>query len=428
MLFGGATVRADESGARSISWEPRVALGNCLSAPGSLLTSKRPGQPWQVVGDKEEIMSRDLLMALPGMKATVEPRPRSVKLTLLGNLPEQTDFRGLQSAVILHDSRAFDLDFTLRRGRVLIVNDKEKGLARVWLRIEEGAYELTLSEPGDRVMISLYGSWPRGVAFAANPNKRDVPTQSLNFDVLKGQVDLKSGGTQFSLSAPPGPSHFHWDSVNGDDGGPSRGRKPTGAGSNAPTPEIVAEVVARYQKLVQDNTPAEALGKMLEGASAKKDQARITTEFAVYGFAALDDVDRVLQILSDPQRPAARHTAIVALRHWIGDTGGRDQRLFQFLLDRLGYSRAQAATVLQLLHSPYAADDPEAYETLIAYLRHENLGVRELAAWHLSRLVPKELQVPYDAAGTEAERAKAYAAWKKQIPSGSLPMKKPKKK
>jgi hypothetical protein len=134
-----------------------------------------------------------------------------------------------------------------------------------------------------------------------------------------------------------------------------------------------------------------------------------------------------MQALSDPKQVEARKTATIALRHWIGDASGRDQRLYQYLPEHLGYSKAQAATVLHLLHNELPPEEPETYETLIAYLRHEKLAVRELAWRQLSRLVPANVAAPYDPAGTDAERAAAYKAWKELVPSGKLPPSKPKK-
>jgi len=91
------------------------------------------------------------------------------------------------------------------------------------------------------------------------------------------------------------------------------------------------------------------------------------------------------------------------------------------LVDHSRLSAAQAETVLQLLHSPFAADQPETYEALIAYLGHSQLAVRELARWHLYRLAPAGRDIKYDAAADEAERTKAVEAWKKFIPRGELP-------
>jgi hypothetical protein len=84
---------------------------------------------------------------------------------------------------------------------------------------------------------------------------------------------------------------------------------------------------------------------------------------------------------------------------------------------------AQAETVMQLLHSPFAAEQPETYETLIAYLQHSQAAVRELARWHLYRLAPSGRDIKYDAAAPDAERAKAVEEWKKLIPRGQLPPK-----
>jgi len=41
----------------------------------------------------------------------------------------------LQSEAVLHDSRGYDLDVSLREGRIILTNTKEKGPAKVWLRL-----------------------------------------------------------------------------------------------------------------------------------------------------------------------------------------------------------------------------------------------------------------------------------------------------
>ena len=423
--------RADEMGTRPISWEPRVPAGKCLSDSGSLLSNQRPGQAWQAIGDKEEVHSRDLLLALPGTRAVLETTPKAIELTLWGNLPELSGFSGLESAVILHDSRAFDLDFTLQRGRAILTNRKEKGSAVVWVRIEGAAFRLTLNEPGDSICLGLYSFWPRGVPFAAAPKSQDVPARSLTFIALKGQIDVKAGGTQHPLGAPPGPAYFHWDSDNGaDEGTKKRDRIPDWANPNsAPPAKAILKVIAEYRDQAKDKEPDTALLDLLT-ASAKereKERAAEMAEFAVFGLAAINDMDRLLQALDDPKNDAARQTAVTALQHWIGDVAGRDARLVQYLMDRRRYSKAQATTMLHLLHDAFAVNEPETYETLIAYLRHEHLAIRELAWRHLKRLTPEGVSVPYDPAGSDAERARAYAAWKELIPSGTVPMKKPKK-
>jgi hypothetical protein len=431
-----ASIKAAQLGSRPLSWEPRVVLAKSLSRIGSLLVNEQPGQSWRSVGLRGDIYSRDMLLALPGMQASLETSPRAVELSLWGNLPKLSDFSGLESAVILHDSRSYDLDFTLRRGRVLVTNRKTTGPARVWLRIEGAAFQLTLSEPGDSVGLGLYSFWPRGVPFSLSPKPEEAHVHTLNILAIKGQADVKVSGVQHSLSAPPGPSFFHWDNVNGPDAAPRHRRQLEvwADPSRVPTPSEgtrgYERAIAKYQAAAKDNDLRTALFDLLSTAAKEQDreQAQATTEFAVFGLAAVNDIERVMQALDDPNQAEARRAATIALRHWIGNHAGRDRLLYQFLIDRLSYSKAQAATVLQLLHDAYAADDPVTYETLIDYLSHPKLCIRELAWRHLLHLVPENIVVSYNPAASPTERAKACTAWKEAIPSGSLPMRQPKKK
>jgi len=444
-LVSLSVAKAAELSSRPVSWEPRVVVAKTLSPVGSLLVSEQPGRPWRTLGQDSDIYSRDLLLALPGMQARLETAPRAVELILWGNLPGLSEFSGWESAVILHDSRAFDADFTLRRGRVLVTNRKEKGAARVWLRIKGAAFQLTLDEPGDSVCLALYSFWPRGVPFSLSPrspaehgNEEKGPVRTLNIVAVKGQVDVKISGVQHSLSAPPGLSFFHWDSVNGPEATPRHLRRlETWADLNSkPVAEQsgerknYAKVIAQYQAAVKDNDPRTVLFNLLTEADKAQDheQAKAKVAFAIFGLAAINDIDRVMQALEDPHHAEARRAAALALRHWIGNDTGRDQLLYQFLIERLKYTKAQAATVLQLLHSAYPAEEPDTYETLIAYLQHEKLAIRELALRQLLHLVPEDVAVPYDPAAPPAERAKAYAAWKERIPRGTLPARKAGKK
>jgi hypothetical protein len=62
------------------------------------------------------------------------------------------------------------------------------------------------------------------------------------------------------------------------------------------------------------------------------------------------------------------------------------------------------------------------YETLIDYLLHDKLAIRQLAKWHLERLVPAGRDIAYDPAGSGEARHPAYDQWKKLVPNGKLPL------
>ena len=106
----------------------QVPVGPGLVASGAGLV------PYARVGKGEAIYTRDLLVAIPGFPVAVEPAGKNVSLRLWGNLPELSDSPVRESAVILHDSKSFDLDLTLVRGRIVITNTRAKGHATVWLR------------------------------------------------------------------------------------------------------------------------------------------------------------------------------------------------------------------------------------------------------------------------------------------------------
>jgi hypothetical protein len=403
--------------------EPRVAVAKVTSPAGTLLSRSAPGKDWQSSGAGDEVHSRDLLLALPGTRAELEPRPNSVRLTLWGNVPRLSSFPGLESVVVLHDSRAYDLDFTLDRGRVVIANKKAKGPATVWIRLPAGGWQVTLSEPEATVAIENYGRWPQGTSFNPDRKADGAPAEVVSVFVLKGTVAFKEGTIERPLSAPPGPCYFYWDSIAGPDPAPSRRDKlpawfePTG--DAAAEARGIEKVAARFRDLLAKKSPEAALAEMLAGGN--KNGYWIVWHFAVYGLAALEDLPRVVGALADPRSPEIREAAIVALRHWIGAAPGHDQELYR-LLQRLGYSKGQAATVLQLLHSPFDRAQTETYETLNTYLGHGQLAIRELAHWHLVRLAPGASRtIPFNAAAPEAEREKAREAWRALIRAGKLP-------
>jgi hypothetical protein len=158
-----------------------------------------------------------------------------------------------------------------------------------------------------------------------------------------------------------------------------------------------------------------------EGVESNDPNLRL---LSVIGLGAVDDLEGLGAALNDSKHADVRDNVIVVARQWIGRGPGQDAKLYQALLDK-GITPVHAEIVMQLLHSFGEAQlgRPETYETLIAYLNHPRVGTRELARWHLYRLVPEGKKIKYDAAAPEAERKKAQDEWKKLIPDGTVPEK-----
>jgi hypothetical protein len=404
--------------------EPRVPAGKVVSEPGTLIARNGEDQPWRPA---TEVMTRDHLLVLSGLKAVIEPSPDSIRLMLWGNLPAQSPYPILESSAVLHDTKAFDLDMTLLGGRAILTNTKKSGAAKFWLRMPDEGWEVTLDEPGATVALEQYGRWPRGVPFTKDLLSAARPVSVMSLQVLKGQVEVLSNGRQQRMTAPPGPALLHWDSAGGADSGPqSRQHLPVWATENPPQlAELkpLGEVTAKYLELLKEKRPVEALQALLTAADADKDTGRaaLMREFAVLGLAATGALPQLADAMASAKDPELRETAIMAMRHWIGSAPGRDLQLYAMLIGHAKYPERHAETVLQLLHSPFDAGDPVTYQTLIAYLQHDRLAIRELARWHLYRLAPQGAKIPYDANGSAEARAKAAQEWKQLIPDGELP-------
>jgi hypothetical protein len=408
--------------------EPRAVVGKSLAPAGTLLRRAAPDKPWEVVEPQGDVSSRDLLLSLPLSQASIESMGGAVQLLFWGNLPQISAFPILESAVVLHEPKGTDMDLSPQRGRVVLSNHKDKGPATVHVRLPDGAWDLTLAEPGTEVALEMFGRWPRGVPFQTDSKSKEAPTVEVVLLVLKGNVGLKTEQAQHALTAPAGPALFHWDSAGGNDNGPQRlADLPAWTSRKLPeTPEAkaAAAVVADIPKLLQDKGPEAALAELAKQADAESDplKAGSLRRGAVYGSAALDNLGPVTDGLGD-KHADVRDAAVQALRAWIGRGPGQDQLLYDYLEKERKLSKVHAQIVLELLHSFGDADLQRSvtYEALIGYLRHSQPAVRELAAWQLYRLVPAGKDIPYDASAGKEELEKAYRAWKQLVPSGQLP-------
>jgi hypothetical protein len=399
--------------------EPRTAVATCATKAGTLLQRAGTGQAWHTLKPMEAVYSRDLLVALPG--AALDTKNGAVRLQLLADLGRQSPYPVLESSVVLHDNPKADLDFSLQRGRVDFLNRKDKGEAHVWVRFRDTTWEVTLEEPGTRVALELYARWPSGVPFSAQPRADEVPLASVLLVVLDGAIDLKAGPKHYRMQAPPGPASFAWDSGTGPDAGPKRLDKiPDWADPKAvPTPETkqLEAAIERLRGRLAETPPPAGL------AEAVASDDLLDRRVAVINMGATDDLSGLVDALGNAKHADVRNSAVVVLRHWIGRGPGQDAKLYRFLIDRRKYSAGQAEIVLQLLHSfsDVARHQAETYESLIAYLGHDKLPIRELAWWHLLRLVAAAKDIPYDPAGPAVERERAAGRWRKLLRDGKLP-------
>jgi hypothetical protein len=415
LLFCGGRGATEERGAGPPAG--RVAVGKCISADGTIFRREAPDKPWQIIKQGEGLHEGDLLLGLPG--AVIESRDGSVQLTFRGNLRQSAAVPIIESAVLLHASKDADLDFTLDRGQIEFASRKDKGEAKVVSRARHARAEIAM-EPGAICSVGAFGRWLTGVPFRKNAKADYAPVLHLVFLVLKGEVTLQLEGTAWAMNAPPGPAMIEWDSVYGGDPSPRRLDKvPAWAVSEGES------VQTKRRRALLDQFRQTILKTSIEGAIdeflSSNDSAR--RRMAINFMGATDDLGRLAATISNADHADVREWGVLALRHWIGRGPGQDQKLFEKLLKMKGYTPVDAETCMELLHSFGEAEvaRPELYETLIDYLGHEKLAIRDLAYWHLVRLAPAGAPINYDPQAAEGSRDLAIARWRKLIPPGRMP-------
>lgn len=400
-------------------------VGKLLSPEGTLFSRAAFGQPWNIVPGNGPVHDGTLLFGLPG--ATVQSAKDTARLTLLADFDRNSPYPILEAAVILHDCPDFDLDFTLDRGRVDVVNVKKTGAARVRIRFHNQKWEATLNEPGTRIALELYGRWAKGVPFTLKPGPNDVPAADLVFLVLHGQVDLVHGAVQHAMSAPPGPAILHWDNSGQADEIPEKlDQLPAWAAATESTTER-----AQAAKRVIEDFRAEVLKTSLAKAADTfaNSENPYRRALGVIVMGATDDGDGMYKVLTETKYPDAWDRAVIVLRTWLGRRPGQDQIAYKRMIEVRKLPPAQAQTILQLLHS-FGDDDlaqPDLYTMLVKYLGHEMFGIRGLANWHLVRLVPAGQKIGFNPLATKKERDEARQEWEKLIhdmlSKGELPRK-----
>src|SRR5262249_40085495 len=142
----------------------RKVAGRSISGEVSFLRREAPDKPWQPLPAKAEVMTGDLLIGAE-IGASLDSANGAVRLGIRGDLDGNSPFSILETAISLNPATDVDLDVTLDRGRIDLVNLKEKGSARVRVHVLDRSGEVELLEPGARLAVEIYGRWPRGVPF-----------------------------------------------------------------------------------------------------------------------------------------------------------------------------------------------------------------------------------------------------------------------
>jgi hypothetical protein len=405
--------------------------------PSVLVARQRGRETWARVEANKPVFVADSLVSLPGYASELHAAT-GVHLLLWGTLPEFNVDNPFcpylyESAVTLHQTRDFDLEFTLERGRVYVASHKDKP-ARVRMHFLKEVWDLTLHERDTEVVIELVRT---GTA-DSNRQEGEEPRADTTLYVLKGKADLKADPFHefANLTGPTGPALVTWDNGAAVAKGPHTVEKAIGllARDAPPAKDAAKEMLTALDQVDGRLTRKQAVDAALaEGAgTAKRPQERV---LCTYCLGAVDAVSNLLDRLAgeDAQDGAVREAAIFALRRWTSRGPEADRTLYtptkgdrpaDGLLLKKNYKASEAEVIVALLHDFSNVDRKrkETFELLADHLSHPKIAVRELAYFHLRRLAHSVQDAPaYDAAWDAERRDKAAKEWKELIAAGKLP-------
>ena len=391
------------------------ATVRCTKVHGALLMRAQSGG-WQSVASEADVPENRLMVALFG--AEFRSGNDAIEMRLLADVGQRGPFPVLEAAVRFHAPKTNDLDATLERGVAVLSNKKKAGAAHVRLQVRDEVFEVTLTEPKARLAVEIYGRHVPGPAQVSDA-KLDDPVANVVFFALEGEIVIGTQKQVTRLHAPPGNALFMWDSVTREPEVRRFDKLPDFAKPMDDKERQQFDTICGFAKTWAAK-PGE-IAKPLEKAVRSADPSQ--RKAAVAALGALDELPQLLQVLNAKDHADARDMAVLVLRHWLGRSPGQSVRLYQFLTKTDGYNPTQAKNLLYLINGieDEKLKQAETFDVLSHALNHSKMPVRELARWHLVRLVPDGKSIAYDAAAPEDQRLQAIAQWRRLVPEGKLP-------
>ncbi len=378
----------------------------CLEVKGALLAAGGDYRNWTPIRAGDRVPDGTILVSM--FEARFETANKAVGFKMLGDIGEFGPLPVLESAIRVEESGQADCAVTLFRGIVGFANLKEQGAAHVTLKMHGEEMKITLQTPGTKVGVELYGRHPGGVRHIL----KDEPTIFVYALVREGAATLSAKDHTIELKAAPGNAMLRWDSISRKGEVVHLDKFPAEFERDEQAKAQFAKICTAAEQLAGKN-PVEGAAQLAAADSALERRTGVTA------LGALNDLGHLLTALEDSKHKDAREQAILAMRAWIGRGPGQVKELRAAMLKHK-YSLPQTKMTMHLLFGfdDSERDRPAVAELLVALLESKHLAVRELAHWHLVRLVPKGRDIPYDAGAAEADREAAVARWRQLTSAG----------
>jgi len=329
-------------------------------------------------------------------------------------LPEFSRIPVLESAVALHVNPAFQADFTLDHGRVVLSNARKEGPVSVRLRFADEVWDLTLADQTAEVAVELGGVC---IPYNTRGTAGGEPEISLGLLILRGEVQLKIRYEEFLLSSP---SLFTWDNIVGAGHGSRKldGPPEWWTSKLPPKTPMQSALEGLTKRLIAKDSVDVAIAELM------KDPDPPSRTLALRCLGAMGELSKLLDALNDDRHPDVAVIGRQELLHFLGLSPKNDEKLVK-LLKQKNYSEGQAQTVMQLLHgfSPEQWANQATRNALADYLTHEKLSIRHLSYMLLLALAPEGQNIAYKPTGDIGQRERGAEEWRKLLLGGKPPVK-----
>ena len=373
--------------------------------PNLLLQRERNQSTWKrLAPEKNPVFATDQLLMLPGYRGEIR-FDSGVQMLLWASIPELGNLAipVLETEVSINGQRGIDLDLGLERGRVLLSNHKKDGPALVRVRFGEEVWDITLHDSASEVGFEIMAI---NVPYTRTPATREVEMEAALL-VFKGEVSLSAGNQENLLHAN---SIVMWDSSLGKKLGVLPKLPEWYLAKNLPAPASAREANRALENLSRISTTKTmdvALGETLHGNDVA------AGVLAVRCFAALGEISTLVNALTEDKRTEVRAAAVDGLRHVLAFNPGAGSELDRIAKEK-NFSAKLVVTIHQLLQG-FANQqwaEPVVRTTMVEYLLHDKLIIRQLAYSLLLRRFPEGQRIGYDAGADVRKRERACEEWK----------------
>jgi hypothetical protein len=324
----------------------------CIDVKGSLL-AKKGDVLWEPLKAGAAAPTDRLLVSL--FESVIRSGNGAVEVRLRGDIGEIGPLPAFESAIHIHTNPKVDLDLTLDRGIVVLVNKKKSGAAHVDLRIRGKTLHLTLDQPDARLGIDLFARHAPGLAAL----KADNPTYFVFVLNADGSAHVAHGEKSVALHAPPGPALLRWDSQIQEIDVQHLEKLPDWVKPSQVETKLL-EQMNRAAKSIGDGIPRPAFLKL-----AIADDP-IDRKVGLTAVGALGTPAPLFAAMQKSKHADARQFSILVVRNWLGHEPGQIKKL-ETALGGIGLSKTDIESLIHLLlgFDDEERNQPATYQVLI---------------------------------------------------------------